>query len=328
MKKTKFIAVAAAALSIVALSSCEQKTGYKIGILLPVEHAALETCTKGFKEAISSANLEIEVSFEERNAGGKDADLIAFSKDLVSTCNMTFGLGTGASQALKSASKDKGIINPVLFSAVTDPVDAGLVESLANGKGFVTGTTDAQPVEEQIDLITQLLPDVDKIGILYTQSETNSKIQADQAEAAAKAAELEVSIKTVTGPSDISATALALASEEGMDAIYIPTDNNLAANMNAIKSAATSNHVLVVTGEEGMLSTGGHVTLSIDYKELGRKAGEMAVQIIKGEKRALDIPVTGMSADECEYVYSSSNVAEAGLVLPDWFTSLARDISK
>lgn len=328
MKKTKFIAVAAAALSIIALSSCGQNKGYKIGILLPVEHVALETCTAGFKEAIASANLDIQVSFDERNAGGNDADLIAFSKDLVSICDMTFGLGTGASQALKSASVDKGVINPVLFSAVTDPVDAGLVETLANGKGFVTGTTDAQPVGEQIDLITQLLPDADKIGILYTQSETNSKIQADQAQAAAEAAELEVSVKTVTGPADISATALALASEAGMDAIYIPTDNNLAANMNAIKSAATSNHVLVVTGEEGMLSSGGHVTLSIDYKELGKKAGEMAVQIIKGEKRALDIPVTGMAADDCKYVYSSTNVAEAGIVLPEWFTSMTEDISK
>lgn len=328
MRKTKFIAVATAALSLAALSSCGQPNSYQIGILLPVEHVALQTCRDGFKEAIMAANLDKQVTFVERNAGGKNADLIAFAKDLVSSSNMTFGLGTDASVALKSASIDKGIINPVLFSAVTDPVDAGLVKSLANGSGFVTGTTDAQPVGEQIDLITQLLADADKIGIIYTQSESNSRVQANQAQAAALAAELEVSIKTVTGPSDISATALALASEVGMDAIYVPTDNNLAANMNAIKSAAESNHVLVVAGEEGMLTNGGHVTLSIDYRELGKKAGEMAVKIIKGEKNALDIPVTGMTSDECKYVYSSKNVASAGIVLPEWFTSIAEDISK
>ena len=330
MKKTKFISLLAIATAAAALGSCKEKAKWQIGILLPVEHSALQTCANGFIEGLKESGLKegTDFSIEIKNAAGKDADLQNFAKQLVTSKNMTFGLGTGASQALKSASIDKGSLNPVLFSAVTDPVDAGLVESLENGKGFVTGSSDAQPITEQIALIKECLPEADKIGIIYTQSETNSKIQADQAEAAAELAGMSVERKTVTGPGDISTTALALASVEGIDAIYVPTDNNIAANMNAVKEAANSKHVLVVAGEEGMLSSGGHITLSIDYKELGKRTGEVAAQILKGEKKAYEVPVITMTKEDCKFVYSSANLASSGITLPQNVLDKCEDISK
>ncbi len=330
MKKTKLISLLALATAAAGLASCGNKAKWQIGILLPVEHNALQSCADGFVEGLKEAGLKegTDFSVEFRNAAGKDADLQNFAKQLVASKDMTFGLGTGASQALKSASIDKGSLNPVLFSAVTDPVDAGLVESLENGKGFVTGSSDAQPIAEQIALIKECLPEADKIGIIYTQSETNSIVQADQAEAAAKAAGLEVVRQTVTGPGDINTVALALASVDGMDAIYVPTDNNIAANMNAVKEAANSKHVLVVAGEEGMLSTGGHITLSIDYKELGKRTGEVAAQILRGEKKVYEVPVITMTKEDCKLVYSSVNLAASGIVLPQSVLDKCEDMSK
>lgn len=312
------------------LAGCDGN-GKQIGILLPVEHPALQAAADGFVLGLKEAGLKegTDFSIKVMNAGGKAADITSYAKQLVSESIMTLGVATDPAVALKSAAIDKGITNPVLFTAVTAPADptTGLVESLENGKGFVTGTSDAQPIEAQIELIKECIPAADKIGILYTQSESNSVVQARDAKLAAAAQGLTVIERTVTGPGDISATALALASEEGIDAIYIPTDNNIAANTNAVKEAANSKNVLIVTGEEGMLKSGGHVTLSIDYTELGKRTGLMAAQILKGEKKAAEIPVGVMTKEECEYVYSSANLVGSGITLPASVIAKSRDVS-
>lgn len=315
---------------MLGLVSCND-SNKQIGILLPVEHPALQAAADGFVAGLKESGLSEGKDFTIKvmNAGGKAADITSFAKQLVSESIMTLGVATDPAVALKAASVDKGITNPVLFTAVTAPADptTGLVESLENGKGFVTGTSDAQPIDAQIELIKECIPDADKIGILYTQTESNSVVQARDAKAAALANNLEVVEMTVTGSNDISATALALASVEGIDAIYIPTDNNIAANTNAVKEAANSKHVLVVTGEEGMLKSGGHVTLSIDYTELGKRTGKMAAQILKGEKKPAEIPVGVMNKDECEYVYSSANLAGSGITLPASVIAKARNVN-
>ena len=123
----------------------------KIGILQPVEHSALSAARLGFLNALSKNGFgEDKVEIIYHNAGQSSSDLASLAKDLVGRCDMTFGIATGAAQALRSASIDKGKTNPILFSAVTDPVDAGLVTSLDNGAGFITGTSDINPVEAQV----------------------------------------------------------------------------------------------------------------------------------------------------------------------------------
>lgn len=328
MKKMNLLAITALSAAVLASSGCSDGR-YSIGVLLPVSHQALEVCEQGFKEGLKDQGLDdTKIRFVEKNANGSPSDMSLFAKDLVSSCDMTFGLGTDCSKLLKSSSIDKGITNPVLFSAVTDPVDAGLVKSLENGEGFCTGTTDAQPVDAQIALIKEIIPDADKIGIMYTQSETNSKIQADQAVAAAEANELETTVMTVSNVTEIAAVSLALASVDGIDAIYIPTDNNIASAMNTVKQNCNSKNVLIVAGEENMLASGGHVSLSVNYLELGKMAGKMAAEIVKGNKKAYELPVKGMSKEECEYVYSSANLVGSTITLPESFTAKARDISK
>ena len=327
MKKTLLLTTLA--LGVVALSGCGGQGKTKIGILQPVEHSALSAARLGFQDALAKKGFDAnKVEFIYHNAGQSSSDLASLAKDLVGRCDMTFGIGTGAAQALKSAAIDKGKTNPILFSAVTDPVDAGLVTSLQNGSGFITGTSDMNPVADQVSLIKDCNPDVDKVGIMYTQTETNSKVQADLAKAELEKEGIAAVVKTCSGPADISATALALAAEDGIDAIYVPTDNNIAANPSSVKSAVQGKGILVVAGEESIMAACGSITLSVDYSKLGNMTGDMAASILAGEKKAGEIPVGSMGKDECEYVCSTANAIAAGVTIPDEILAKCRDISK
>ena len=313
-------------LTVALLASCTSKVEYtpvdknketiKVGILQPVEHVALGAARKGFEDALKAAGLPNKIDISYSNAGGNDADLVTLAKNLIDSCDLNLGIGTGASKALLGAQVNAGLKKPLLFTAVTDPVEAGLVKSADNPSGYVCGTTDANPVEAQIALVKEFKASASKIGVMYTQTEENSKVQADQAEAAIKAAGMTADIKTCTNSSDIKATAEALVAD-GVDAIYLPTDNNIAANMNAVKQAANAGNTLVVCGEEGMLTEGGHITLSIDYYNLGKNTGEMAASLIKNDTKPTDYKVVAVPASNCSYVMSSSNIAAAGLTMPD-----------
>ena len=195
-------------------------------------------------------------------------------------------------------------------------MDAGLISAKDNPSGYVCGTSDANPVAEQISLIKEFKSTAAKVGILYTQTETNSEVQANQAKAAIEKAGMTAVIETCTNSADIKSVAEDLVSK-GVDAIYLPTDNNIAKNMNTVKEAAQNKQVLVVCGEEGMLADGGHVTLSIDYYSLGVTTGKMAAQILKGEKKPTDFPDQPVAAKDCTYAFSSANLSSAGLVMPD-----------
>ena len=236
MKSKKLLVTALATFAFAAgLSACgtsdpvtlpDKKEGFVIGILQPVEHPALGAAREGFEEGLKEKIGEGKFTIDYKNAGGNDADLQLFAQTLVDSCDMTFGIGTGAAQALKNQSLAKGYTKPVMFSAVTDPVDAKLVENKDEPEGFVTGSSDMNPVDDQIALIKEIIPTVSKIGILYTQNEINSKVQSDMAEKKAKEMGLGVVVKTCQNTSDITATATQLVSE-GVQAVYIPTDNKI-----------------------------------------------------------------------------------------------------
>lgn len=300
-----------------------------IGILQPVEHDALGLARQGFIDALKEAGFEdgVNIKIDYQNANGVEADIVSLAKSLTSKCDLTLGIGTGASTALQAAQVNSGVTNPILFTAVTDPVTSGLVESNAKPGGYITGSSDANPVEAQIDLIKECIPTADKIGILYTQSETNSEVQANQAEAQAVKAGLQVVRMTCTDTSDLVQTATKLCSTEGIDAIYIPTDNLIAANMASVKAALEEYNVLCVCGEESMMASGGHITLSINYYELGKKAGKMAALILKGEKAPADIPIATMALEECEYLMCTENIQKANINIPDSVKTKCKDVA-
>lgn len=312
---------------LIAMTGCNKSSTITIGILQPVEHDALSAARLRFIEGLKEEGFidgkNIKIIYQ--NANGVASEQSSLAKSLTSKCDLTLGIGTGAAQSLQSAQINSGSSKPILFTAVTDPVFAKLVESNEHPGGFVTGTSDANPVAEQINLMIECVPNIDKIGIMYTQSETNSEVQALQAKKTAEEKGIEVVIETCTDSTDINTVANHLCETNGLDAIYIPTDNNIAANMNAIKLATDRNHVLSVCGEEGLLKNGGHITLSISYKNLGIKTAKMAVDIING-KNPKDISVLSSSIDECEFVINEESLKSANITIPNSIIEKCRKI--
>ena len=308
------------------------KSTFEVGILQIETHPALDSARTAFKTAINNSELlqGKTIHYTELNAQGNLATEINQAKSLVASCDLMLGISTPSAQDLKSARNEAGSKQPILFTAVTDPVDAGLIKAFPHHDGSVTGTSDDNPVEAQIQLIRKCFPNKEpnqiKLGILYTGSETNSAVQAKRAQKAAKAEGItKVTISTCTSIMDLSSVANRVANDN--DVIYIPTDNLIATNMATIKSAVDNYHTLCIVGEENMLS-GGHITYSVSYELLGKRTGEMAALILSGTQKTHEIDAEKMLDDEyLNKVYNSANLTSSNITIPqetlEGFTDIA-----
>ena len=281
MKKIRnlFGIVLLAFVLVVSLSACKAKK-VKVGILQYVTHTALGAATEGFKSGLLSKlpNVEFEVLNPEADASALELD----ANKLVRECDLVIRIATPAAVALMNARDNNNLTIPVFFTAVTDPVDAGLVKKDGTSNN-VFGTSDDNDVEGQIQMIQKVISNIDEFTVLYTASETNSQVQAERAKKEAEKQKLTCNIETISESSELSATLTKIANS-GVKALYIPTDNLMASSMSAISESMTSAHILVVCGEEGMVLNGGSISNSISYKELGIATGEMAAKVLQGEK--------------------------------------------
>ena len=250
---------------------------YNIGITQVVTHPSLDLVKEGFKQAFKDAG--IEVKFDEKNAEGNIANANMIASGFKSAkLDLVFGISTSSAQALSNNISDI----PVLFSAVTDPVSAKILNK------NVTGTSDKlENVSDQLDLLLKLKPEVKKIGILYNPSEQNSIIQVKEIQDKAKEKKIEVEVQGVTSFSEIlQATKILL---EKSDALYLPTDNTVVSAIKLIISEANSAKKPVISSEKSSVEQGALFTLGLDYFEMGKRTGEMAIEILKG-KPVSEIP--------------------------------------
>ncbi len=298
------------------------KDEFKIGILQIADFAALNSAKDAFVSVLeSSPQLSGKtLTFDYQVSNGDKATQTTQAKSLVTKSDLLFGVATPSAAALKNARDEAGKKQPLLFTAVTDPVVANLMKSMTNHDGSVTGTSDDNPVESQIGLISRAftsdLSNV-KLGILYTSDEVNSEVQADRAEAEAKRQGLSASNifrATCTGAVDLPEVASNLINR--VDVLYLPTDNNIADHMPTIKAALHNSNTLCIVGEEGMLSGGGHITYSVSYSFLGQKVGEMAVDILTGTRKTENIDaIKSLNESDWNKVYSAANLSDAGVSL-------------
>lgn len=306
------------ALCTLSITGCVKSDKEKIGILQLATHEALDNTRIGFIKALEEAgykdgeNIEIIV----KNPEGDLPTCGLMATELVRDCDLVLGIATDAAVALQSASLTENKTDlPILFTAVTDPVDAGLVDSLTAPEANITGTSDMNPVAEQVALIKEIIPACEKIGIVYNISEPNSKVQADMAKEEAEKEGLEVVIRTVTEASEISPTITSL-SNSGIEALYLPTDNLLAKNMASVANVAEESKILVVCGESGMVKSGGSISYSIDYVVLGEMTGEMAVPILKGDKTVGETPIGFLPTSRLAIAINEENFQKIGLEVP------------
>ncbi len=251
---------------------------YKIGVTQIVSHPALDSVKEGFKKAFEEAGVKAE--FDEKNAEGSiaTANIIANQfktdkKDLV------FGIATPSAQALVNTMTDI----PIIFSAVTDPVASNVI------KPNVTGTSDKlDNVGEQLDILLKLNPNVKKIGVIYNTSEKNSIVQLEDIKRVAKEKGLEIVEQGITGTSELPQALKSVL--QRADALYIPTDNTVVSGIKLVVSEAIANKKIVVASDEGSVNGGALYTKGLNYFELGKRAGQMAIDILKNGKKPSDIP--------------------------------------
>ena len=305
------LALAAAAAGCTALSSCSsQKNGYKIGVCQLVEHDALDAATKGFTDYLTE-KLGDQVTIDVKLAQGELTNCTTIVNGFVSSgVDLIMGNATNAVKAAREATDTI----PVIGTSVTDYVSTGIVASDEKPGANVTGVSDNNPVAVQVKLMQTLCPDVKTVGIVFCSGEENSHIQAEEAKTAFEAQGFTVKLYTVADSNEIQSVVTKACSE--VDAFYEPTDNLIASNVSAMSNVTTPAGKPVFTAEEGMCKAGFLATYSISYYEIGRRAGEMAYDILVNGKNPGDIPIYHFDTDSLNLVINEENAKELGIEIP------------
>lgn len=319
MKRSFFLAATASAAALL-LGACSASVsdsaasgapsggaGFSIGITQITTHPSLDAAREGFKKAFEDAGLEVE--FDEQNAQGDQATATSIaSKFAGADLDLVLAIATPSAQAAAQAITG----TPILFTAVTDPVSAQLVDSLDAPGSNVTGTTDMNPVADQISLVKQFAPGAKSVGIIYSSGEVNSEVQVELAKEAADKEGLEVVETTVTNSSEVQQAAQDLASK--VDAIYVPTDNTVVSAFASVVQSAEDAKIPLIAGEGDSVANGGLATYGIDYFELGRQTGEMAIKILTEKADPATMPVQSQS--EYALTVNTTTLKAIGLEMP------------
>jgi len=295
------------------LSACGKKGAFKIGVNQLVPHAALDASYDGFIDALKDEGYidgeNIVIDYQNAQNDQTTLNTIA-TKHVNDGCDLILAISTPSALATLNATKDI----PILVTAVTDPADSGLVESNEAPGGNLSGTSDLTPVKLQIELIKKLIPTAETVGVLYSSSESNSKIQVEMAIEAAEELNLKVVEATVSSTNDIEQVVQSLVGR--VDVIYAPTDNTIASGMPTVAMVANPNGIPVICGEEGMVSKGGLATYGIDYYKLGWMTGKQAIKIIKGEASTATMPIEYLPDEEFSLTINEEVADQLGIEIP------------
>lgn len=282
------------------------KGKYNIGVIQLTEHVALDAANKGFCDGLKEEGIDAKI--DQQNAQGDQSacDTIA-SKFVNDKKDLVLAIATPAAQAIAGKTEDI----PICITAVTDPAEAGLVDSNDKPGTNVTGTSDLTPIKEQISLLKQLIPDCKTVGILYNSAEDNSLFQAEIAKKEIEANSMTYKVYTVSNSNEIQTVVESMVGK--VDAIYIPTDNMIAAGMSTVSMVATENKIPCIVGESGMVDNGGLATYGIDYYNLGKMTAKMAAKILKGEASPEDMPIEYLDTAKCELQVNEEIAKELGI---------------
>ena len=322
LKKSKVKAVAAGLMLTLALGvlGCggDKKEAPKkaekvnVGIVQLVEHAALDAANKGFVEGLAYKGYKEgqNIAYDRQNAQADQSNLQNIAHRFVNNkVNLICAIATPAAQTVANVTSDI----PIVATAVTDYKTAKLVKDNAKPGTNVTGTTDMNPVEQQLDLLLKVVPNAKSVGTIYCSSEVNSQLQVDILKKAATAKGVTIKEATVSNVNDIQQAARSLVGK--VQAIYVPTDNVLASAMPTLVSVTEEAKLPVICGEGGMVKAGGLATLGVDYYKLGFQAGEMAADILSGKSKPADMAIQAQK--EFKAMVNLKEAEKIGLKVPE-----------
>lgn len=320
MKNKRLIGIIAALAVLVAGSliyssmnkpeAKNEKKVAKVGVLQFVSHPSLDLIYKGIQDGLAEEGYkDDQLKIDFMNSEGDQSKVATMSKQLVANGNdLVVGIATPAAQGLASATKDL----PVIMAAITDPIGANLVKDLKKPGGNITGVSDHNPAQQQVELIKALTPNVKTIGALYSSSEDNSKTQVEEFKAYAEKAGLTVETFAVPSTNEIVSTVNVMTSK--VDAIWVPIDNTIASAFSTLVSSNQSAKKPIYPSATAMVEAGGLASVVVDQHDLGVATGKMIAQVLKGAKPA-DTPVNVFSTGKS--VINKKLAQELGITIPE-----------
>jgi putative ABC transport system substrate-binding protein len=295
-------------------SASPQAKAYTIGITQIVSHPALDSAVQGFKQGLAEKGFT-NVTYDLQNAEGDMATTSSIAQKFASEdLDLILGVATPTSQAVVKADPS----TPIVFTAVTDPVGAGLVKDAEAPDANVTGVSDMLPMQPHLDLIKQVVPDVKTIGVLYNAGEANSVFLVEQEKKAAAAMGIEIVEATASNSSEVKAAADSLVGR--VDAISVLTDNTVVSALESVIKVCQQNDVPLISGDTDSVKRGSAAAYAFDYKDLGVQAGYMAAEILSGTPIS-DIPV--QYAEKLQLSINSEAAESMGVTLPEELTEKA-----
>ena len=295
-------------------SGSDKKESYTIGIEQFAEHGSLDNCREGFLKGLEDEGIKEgdNLTVKYKNAAADMGTAKQISDSLVSDkVDLVCAIATPSAQSAYNAAMKADI--PVIYTAVTDPVAAELADKDGKPVGEVTGTSDKLPVEEQLKMIREMLPDAKKIGIMYTTSEANSVSAIEEYKSLVKKYDFELVEKGITTTADVSLAADDLLSK--VDCITNLTDNTVVASLPTILDKANEKKIPVFGSEIDQVKIGCLAAEGIDYIALGKQTGKMAAKVLKGEAKASEQNFETITEPG---FYVNNKVAEnLGITVPD-----------
>ena len=290
---------------------------YKVGIVQLVQHEALDAATQGFQDKLKEL-VEADggsVEFDSQNASGEPANCTTIVIGFVSEGgDLIMANATAALQAAQAGTSDI----PILGTSVTDYGTALGVSDWTGKTGTnISGTTDLAPLDGQADMLKELFPDAKNVGLLYCSAEANSQYQVDEVQKYLEEKGVTVTQYAFSDSNDLSSVCQKAADEHA--ALYVPTDNTVAANTGIVDGICRPAKKPVFAGEEGICAGCGVATLSISYYDLGYTTGEMAVKILNGEA---DISTMPIEYTDVTKKYNKTICDDLGLTVPDGYEEI------
>lgn len=310
-------------LALILISGCSQQTTSNsersVGILQLMTHDALDLAREGFIAALNDGGYE-DITIDYQNPESDQSNLTTMAESLINADHdLILAIATTPAQALQAVNID----TPILATAVTDFVESGLVLSNDGGE-MIAGVSDGCPMDAQIELLLEFDPEIKSLGIIYTSSEQNSEIQAQQMVEECEKRGITTIVKTVSDKTMIDDTLRSFGTD--IDALYIPTDNNIASAMASVDIFAQEMSLPVLTGESNSCANGGLLSLGVDYYTIGYQTGEMAVAILDGTSTIEDFGVE--MQDEFTVFYNSDTAEKIGVTLPDSILERGTDVAE
>ena len=311
-KKIGFIIALSAIICTGCAGESEQtgdKTKVKIGVAQIVDHTSLNTIRDSFKEEMIALGYP-ESSMDFQNAANDSSYLnTIMQKFNGDNKDVIVAIATPTAQAAANFAKERSVV----FSAVSDPIQAGLLTSLDKPDKGITGTSDEIQVDQILELALTIKPEIKTLGFMYNPGEANSVSNLEKAKSFCAAKNIKLIESAVTTISDVQTNAQVLVTKT--DAIFVPNDNTVASAMSALANEANKAKIPVFVGADSMVMDGGFATVGIDYEELGKETAHMVDDILNG-KQAADIPVKVFKDDLNVYI-NEKVLKTLGITLPE-----------